>query len=101
MRDRPAPGPAASGAGRQGVVMLAFGAYLFVAPESADELWPWALTPLTARVVGAFVAGFGASALHAVAANDLPRFEGAALAYSALGALELMALALQRRPDRR
>ena len=78
----------------QGLVMLAFGAYLFAAPGSADDLWPWALTPLTARVIGAFVAGFGASALHAVIANDLRSFEGAALAYAALGMLQLIALAL-------
>jgi hypothetical protein len=78
----------------QGLVMLALGAYLFAAPGSADDLWPWALTPLTARAIGAFVAGFGASALHAVVANDLRSFEGAALAYGALGLLQLLALAL-------
>jgi len=77
----------------QGVVMLAIGLYLFVAPESANDLWPWDLTPLTGRVIGAFVAGFGASALHAAAANDLVQFEGAAFAYAALGALELAAVA--------
>jgi hypothetical protein len=73
--------------------MLAIGLYLFIAPASGDALWPWDLTPLTARAIGAFVAGFGASALHAVAANDLARFDGAALAYAALGALELVAVA--------
>jgi hypothetical protein len=78
----------------QGIVMLGVGAYLFAAPGGADDLWPWALTPLTARVIGAFVAGFGASALHAVIANDLRSFEGAALAYCALGLLQLIALAL-------
>jgi hypothetical protein len=77
----------------QGVVMLVLGLYLFIAPTSADALWPWDLTPLTARAIGAFVAGFGASALHAVVANDLVRFDGAALAYAALGALELLAVA--------
>jgi hypothetical protein len=78
----------------QGIVMLGFGAYLFAAPGSADDLWPWPLTPLTARVIGAFVSGFGASALHAVVADDLRSFEGAALAYSTLGVLQLVALAL-------
>jgi hypothetical protein len=78
----------------QGLVMLAVGIYLFVASTSADALWPWSLTPLTARAVGAFVAGFGASALHAVVADDVLRFEGAAFGYAALGALELLAVAL-------
>jgi hypothetical protein len=77
----------------QGAVMLAVGLYLFAAPESADVLWPWNLTPLTARAIGAFVVGFGASALHAAIVDDLPSFEGAALAYAVLGALELVALA--------
>jgi hypothetical protein len=78
----------------QGATMVAIGVSLFVAPESADALWPWDLTPLTARAIGAFVTGFGASALHAVVANDLERFEGAAAAYATLGALELLALVL-------
>jgi hypothetical protein len=92
----PAPLPKAVRAALvpQGLVMAALGVYLFAAPTDADDLWPWALTPLTARVIGAFVAGFGASALHAVTANDLRSFEGAALAYSALGGLQLLALAL-------
>jgi hypothetical protein len=75
----------------QGLTMLVTGAFLFVSPDTA--IWPWDLTPLTARAVGAFVTGFGASALHAVVANDLSRFAGAALAYAALGMLELVGLA--------
>jgi hypothetical protein len=90
----PLPGAIRAALVVQGSVMLAFGAYLFAAPGSADDLWPWALTPLTARVIGAFVTGFGASALHALIANDLRSFEGAALAYSALGVLQLIAVAL-------
>jgi hypothetical protein len=77
----------------QGIAMLAAGLYLFVAPESADALWPWDLTPLTARAIGAFVTGFGAAALYAVIANDLRSFEGAALAYATLGGFQLVALA--------
>jgi hypothetical protein len=78
----------------QGIVMLAVGMNLFLTPESVDSLWPWDLTPLTARAIGAFVLGFGASAVHAVIANDLASFEGAALAYGVLGALQLVALAI-------
>jgi hypothetical protein len=78
----------------QGIVMLAVGMNLFLTPESADSVWPWDLTPLTARAIGAFVLGFGASAVHAMIANDLASFEGAALAYCVLGALQLVALAI-------
>jgi hypothetical protein len=80
----------------QGAAMLGIGAYLFAAPESADSLWPWALTPLTARAVGAFLVGFGISALHAVLANDVARFEGAAIASAGLATGELVALARYR-----
>jgi len=38
--------------------------FLFLAPSAAMKIWPWTLTPLTARVVGAIfalgVAGLGA-----------------------------------------
>jgi hypothetical protein len=77
----------------QAATMLACGVALFVAPADADALWPWQLTPLTARAVGAFLTGFGVAAAHAAVENDLARFEGAALAYTALGLLELVALA--------
>jgi hypothetical protein len=36
-----------------GLVAMAVGATLFVAPQLLLSSWPWALTPLTARVVGA------------------------------------------------
>ena len=71
--------------------MLAVDTVLFVSPGSADSVWPWQLTPLTARAVGAFAFGFGAAAADAVVENQLQRFRGAALAYATLGALELVA----------
>jgi hypothetical protein len=39
-----------------GAAMCAIAAWLYVAPGSAIARWPWPLTPLTARVVAAFVA---------------------------------------------
>jgi hypothetical protein len=78
----------------QAVVMLALGGALFVAPESADSLWPWALTPLTAEAIGAFLVGFGVAAAGALWEDDLDRLWGPALAYTTLGALELVALAI-------
>ena len=56
---RPAPGDARLGRGVAwsvvGVSALAAltGLFLFVAPRVGVEVWPWPLTPLTARVVGA------------------------------------------------
>jgi membrane protein CcdC involved in cytochrome C biogenesis len=79
--------------GLQALVMLGVGIALFVAPADAKDIWAWPLTPLNARVVGAFVIGFGVSAANAAWEHDLYRFEGSALAYAALGVLELAALA--------
>jgi hypothetical protein len=47
------PAPVANTIGTVGVLAVATGALLFAAPGRAIAIWPWALTPLTARVVGA------------------------------------------------
>lgn len=36
-----------------GMLAVATGVFLYIAPTSAISIWPWALTPLTARVLGA------------------------------------------------
>jgi hypothetical protein len=76
----------------EGLVLAGVGVTLYVFPDSADSLWPWTLTPLTARAVGAFLVGFGAAALVAVWENDLRRLAGSAYAYAVLGLLELVAV---------
>jgi hypothetical protein len=47
-----------------GVLALGVGAFLFLFPERAAKIWPWSLTVLTARVMGAVfclgLAGIGA-----------------------------------------
>jgi hypothetical protein len=91
---RPLPGWLRGALCLQALVMLALGAALFVAPVDASSLWPWELTPLTGRAVGAFLIGFGVAAGFAAAENDLVRLQGPALAYATLGALELLAVAL-------
>jgi membrane protein CcdC involved in cytochrome C biogenesis len=77
----------------QSAVMLLVGAALFIAPQDADSVLPWSLTPLTGRAVGAFIFGFGVAAAHASIEDDLDRFRGAALAYLVLGGLQLVAVA--------
>jgi len=105
VRQHRAAGPVPPGAGglalgarallvAQAAVMLALGGALFVAPESADALWPWTLTPLTAEAIGAFLVGFGVAAVGALWEDDLDRLQGSALAYTTLGVLELAAVAI-------
>jgi hypothetical protein len=42
--------------GTFGVVTLTLGLFLFLQPNIMITLWPWALTPLTARIMGAMFA---------------------------------------------
>ena len=77
----------------EGLGLAGVGISLFAAPDTADSLWPWTLTPLTARAIGAFLVGFGAAAIQAAWENDIARLTGSAYAYAVLGLLELVALA--------
>jgi hypothetical protein len=76
----------------QGLVMLVVGVTLFVAPASAGTLWPWPLTPLTARVVAAWLVAFGVAAAATLVERDLDRLAAGAVAYTVFGALALLAL---------
>jgi hypothetical protein len=78
----------------EGLAMLVAGGVLLLSADLADDLWPWALSPLTSRAIGSFVVGIGVAALIAVRADDPVSFRGAALAYTVLGLLELLALLL-------
>jgi hypothetical protein len=81
----------------EAAVLLAAGATLWAAPSTATTLWPWALTPLTARVVAAWLIAFGVATALASVAGDLARLRTSAVAYTVFGALTLVALA--RFPD--
>lgn len=75
------------------LVMLPLGAYLLIAPENAAGLWPWPLTPLTGRAVGAWVFSLGTAAGHCVKENCLSRVRVATQSYIVLAALEFIAVA--------
>jgi hypothetical protein len=53
-------------------------------------LWPWPLTPLTARAVAAWLVAFGLGAVLASRANDLGRLEISAWSYGLMAVLELV-----------
>lgn len=55
------PAPVVTALYVSGLAMLAIAVWLFVFPSSAIDVWPWSLTPLTARTVAAFVALPGVS----------------------------------------
>jgi hypothetical protein len=77
----------------QAAVLCAVGAVLFVAPATASGLWPWQLTPFTARVVAAWLLAFGLATGVASLAGDLARLRSAAIAYTVFGVLVLVTVA--------
>ncbi|MFC7403683.1 hypothetical protein [Georgenia alba] len=52
------------------VVLLLAGVALLAVPARAAELWPWALTELTGRAVGAWLVGLGWAGAHALLGGD-------------------------------
>lgn len=75
-----------------GVLMLAMGALMFAIPGTAEQLWPWPLTPLTARMVGSFYLAFGVSLLAAARENDYARIHVASFAYVAFTVLQAITI---------
>lgn len=76
----------------QGGAFLLVGLVLFVVPRTQSVLWPWTLTPLTARAVGSWLLAFGVAALLALRVGDLGPLGVIAAAYGTLAVLELAVL---------
>lgn len=76
----------------QAIVWLPLGTALLIVPQATSSLWPWALTPLTARAIGAWLVSLGVAAVHATRENDWRRVSSAALSYAMFGMLQLIAL---------
>ena len=77
----------------QGAGMIAIGASLFAAPTITLVLWPWALTPLTARAIGAWLLGIGVAAFHGVREDDLLRIRPLGGGYTVFAIFQFVALA--------
>ncbi|HUF38038.1 MAG TPA: hypothetical protein VMN57_05905 [Anaerolineales bacterium] len=72
-RAAPLPGWARAGLRMQGIVMALAGLLLLVAPTAVATAWPWPLTPLTGRAIGAWGIGIGTAVLHTAHENDWRR----------------------------
>jgi hypothetical protein len=77
----------------QGLVVLVIGVALWVAPSSADSLWPWTLTPLTARAVGAWLLALATGLAMTLWERDWGRLRVATPTYVAAPLLQFVALA--------
>jgi hypothetical protein len=73
-------------------VMLLVGAVLLVAPHEVKGMWPWELTPLTARAIGAWLIGLGVAAGHAAREADAERVRPLTAGSIAFVVLETIAL---------
>jgi hypothetical protein len=69
----------------ESLVLSLTGAALYVVPATSERLWPWTLTPLTARVVAAWLLAFGLATALAAFSGDLRRLRTAAVAYTVFG----------------
>ena len=74
-------------------MLIPLGIGLLVAPTVTSPLWPWTLTPLTGRAIGAWLLGLGIAAVHAARENDWRRIQPATMSYVVFGGLELVAVA--------
>jgi len=83
--------------GLQAAIMLIFGIVLLLSPETAIPLWPWELTPLTARAIGAWLVGMGVAGAQSFRENDWVRLRPAMLAFMTYALLQL--INLLRYPD--
>ena len=75
------------------VLLVAFGAALFVAPVEVGEAWPWTLTALTGRAVAAWLIAFGGLLAAMWWENDRQRIRLGTYAILTLVPLTVIALA--------
>ena len=75
------------------LIMALLGLGLLLFPQAVAPLWPWMLTPLTARAIGAWLLSLGVAAAHASGENNWSRVRPAVGSYVILAALQFIALA--------
>jgi hypothetical protein len=92
-REAPLPRWARAVLGGQGLILLTLGTALYAAPQTVDVLWPWSLSALTGRIVGAWLVGLGLAALHGVWEGDWRRLRPGAASYTTFAALQLVNVA--------
>jgi hypothetical protein len=73
-------------------ILLLYGAALLAAPVPAAAWWPWPLTELTGRAVGAWLVGLGWAAAQGQSSRDLGSVRPVALTSLAFVVLQAIAL---------
>jgi hypothetical protein len=91
-RRRPLPSLLRAMLAVQGIVLGLSGLALLLATDAVKDHWPWDLTPLTARAIGAWLFALGIAVLHSTVENDFDRVRPAAASYLVLAVLQLIVL---------
>lgn len=78
----------------QGVVLGLAALGLFLAPAVTARWWPWMLTPLTARMIAAWLAALALAAVLSARERHVARVAIPAVTYIVFGVLQLLALVL-------
>lgn len=73
-------------------VLLLYGVALLAVPVQASTWWPWTLSELTARAIGAWLVGLGWSAAQGQSGDDLRTVRPVALTSVAFVILQALAL---------
>ena len=76
----------------QGIVMILVGVVMLIAPQAIIPNWPWALSALTCRAIGAWGVGIGIIGIQAFWENDWKRLRSMMISYMAYGVLQLLNL---------
>lgn len=84
---RPMPAALTWLAGLQSAFLIGLGTLMFVAPARAASIWPWDITPLTARVLAAWLVALAVGLALTVRTGDLAYARLTALPYAVFGAL--------------
>ena len=76
----------------QGGIMLLFGIAMLLFPELTIPIWPWKLSALKSRAIGAWGVGIGVIVLHAAWENDWERLWPMFTGYLTYGSLQAISL---------
>ncbi len=74
----------------QGFIMLAMGGAMLLFSDQMIPFWPWKLSVLTSRAIGAWGVGIGVIVLHANWENDWNRLFPMMISYAVYGYLQLV-----------
>jgi hypothetical protein len=73
-------------------IFLLLGAGLLIAPAVVAPIWPWSLSALTGRAVGAWLIGLGTATGQAAWENDLQRVRAVMASFITFTFLQILAL---------